>query len=97
MVLGRGVVLGALLTALAGPARAQEPSGGPPPAGEETLAGVGVHELLPGIGKLGAQVGLSLGASWNPYDVGQGLVGAAFVDLPILRAPGGKLNSPTQG
>ena len=54
--------------------------------------GVGVHELLPGIGKLGAQVGLSLGASWNPYDVGQGLVGAAFVDLPILRAPGGKLS-----
>jgi opacity protein-like surface antigen len=92
MVLGRGVVLGALLTALAAAARAQEPAGAPPPAGEESAAGVGVHELLPGIGKLGAQVGLSLGASWNPYDVGQGLVGAAFVDLPILRAPGGKLS-----
>jgi hypothetical protein len=82
------------LAALASPARAQEPvpAVGPPPAGEERGGGLGVHELLPGIGKLGAQVGLSLGASWNPYDVGQGLVGSAFVDLPVLRAPGGKLS-----
>ena len=94
MVLGRPVVLGALVAALASPARAQQPPppAGPPPAGEESAAGVGVHELLPGIGKLGAQVGLSLGASWNPYEVGRGLVGAAYVDLPVLRAPGGKVS-----
>jgi len=82
----------ALALGLAASAAAQEPGGGPPPAGEERGGGVGVHELLPGIGKLGAQVGFSLGASWNPYHVGQGLLGAAYVDLPLFRAPGGKVS-----
>jgi hypothetical protein len=73
-------------------AAAQEPRSGPPPAGEGQGAGLGVHELLPGIGTLGAQVGFSLGASSNPYRTGRGLVGAAYVDLPVLRAPGGKIS-----
>lgn len=83
-----------LALALAGPTFAQEttPPPGPPPAGEEGDAGVAVHELLPGIGTLGAQVGLSLGASWNPYDVGRGLIGAGYVDLPLARVAGGKLS-----
>jgi hypothetical protein len=94
MLLSRTALLGTLVLALASPVRAQDapPPAGPPPAGEEKGGGVGVHELLPGIGKLGAQVALSLGASWNPYDVGQGLMGAAYVDLPVLRAPGGKVS-----
>src|SRR5262245_16763559 len=93
LLLSRPALLASLAALLAAPARGQEPAPpGPPAAGEEKGAGVGVHELLPGIGTLGAQVGLSLGASWNPYDVGQGLVGAAFVDLPVMRAPGGKLS-----
>lgn len=82
-----------LLVLLAAPAAAQDaPRTGPPPAGEEGAPGVGVHELLPGIGKLGAQVGFSLGPSWNPYEIGRGLTAAAYVDLPVLRAPGGKLS-----
>jgi hypothetical protein len=83
--------LALLALALAAPARGQET--GPPPAGEEGgQAGLRVHELLPGIGKLGAQVGLSIGPSWNPYQVGRGLTAAAYVDLPLVRAPGGKLS-----
>jgi len=85
------VALCALLAGASAPAFAQQPAG-PPPAGEEKGSGRGVHELLPGIGKLGAQVGVALGASWNPYLVGRGLLGAAYVDLPIARAPGGKLS-----
>jgi hypothetical protein len=83
-----------LAVALAAPARAQDapPPSGPPPAGEEKAAGLAVHELLPGIGTLGAQVGLSFGSSWNPYRVGRGLTAAAYVDLPVLRAPGGKIS-----
>lgn len=90
MPLIRAAALAVLSLALAVPGRAQET--GPPPAGEEEAAGLGVHELLPGIGKLGAQVGFSLGPSWNPYRVGRGLTAAAYVDLPVLRAPGGKLS-----
>jgi hypothetical protein len=86
-------ILALLAFALAAPARAQEPPPpGPPPAGEGNDPARHVHELLPGIGKLGAQVGLSLGASWNPYEIGRGLTASAFVDLPLLRAPGGKLS-----
>jgi opacity protein-like surface antigen len=88
------VALAVLASSLAVAARAQEtpPPAGPPPAGEGTGSALHVHELLPGIGKLGAQVGLSVGASWNPYEVGPGIVATAFVNLPLLRAPGGKLS-----
>lgn len=87
------VLVLALAAAASATAQGTPPAGGgPPPAGEEKGDGVGVHELLPGIGKLGAQVGVSLGPSWNPYQVGRGLLGAAYVDLPLLRAPGGKLS-----
>jgi hypothetical protein len=51
-----------------------------------------VHELLPDLGRIGAQVGLIVGASWNPYDAGRGIQAGGYVDLPLLRAPGGKLS-----
>lgn len=51
-----------------------------------------VHELLPDLGRIGAQAGLSLGLSWNPYEVGRGAQGGGYVDLPLLRLPGGKLS-----
>jgi hypothetical protein len=35
---------------------------------------------------------LILGASWNPYDAGAGFQAGGFIDLPILRAPGGKIS-----
>ena len=81
--------LAALLPAAAA---AQQPSGPPPPAGGGGDRGPEVHELLPDIGRIGAQVGVMVGASWNPYDVGQGIQAAGYIDLPLARAPGGKLS-----
>jgi opacity protein-like surface antigen len=83
----------ALLLAVAAPClRAQEPTGGPPPSGATLELGDMPRELLPDIGKIGAQVGLIGGASWNPYEVGRGFTGGGFIDLPLARAPGGKLS-----
>jgi len=73
-------------------AAAQQPAGTPPPAGDGGERGPEVHELLPDIGRIGAQVGVMVGASWNPYEIGQGVQAAGYVDLPLARAPGGKLS-----
>jgi hypothetical protein len=51
-----------------------------------------VLELLPDLGKIGAEVGALGGASWNPYRSGEGYALAGFIDLPLARAPGGKLS-----
>ncbi|HET7293664.1 MAG TPA: hypothetical protein VFM88_14665 [Vicinamibacteria bacterium] len=77
---------------LVAPARAQEPAGGPPPSGSRVEPGGAERELLPDIGKIGAEVGLLGGASWNPYEAGSGVVAGGFVDLPLRRVPGGKLS-----
>lgn len=77
-----------LLTARAA---AQDP--GPPPAPSgHGRTGSYVHELLPDLGRIGAQVGLIAGASWNPYEAGRGFQAGGYVDLPLLRVPGGKLS-----
>jgi opacity protein-like surface antigen len=73
-------------------AAAQQPSAPPPPAAGGGARGPEVHELLPDIGRIGAQAGIMAGASWNPYDVGPGFQAAGYVDLPLARAPGGKLS-----
>ena len=73
-------------------AAAQQPAGAPPAAGGGGERGPAVHELLPDIGRIGAQVGLMAGASWNPYDAGRGLQAGGYIDLPLARAPGGKLS-----
>jgi hypothetical protein len=88
-------VLGGLLgMALIGAraAGAQEPAGPPPPSSERTSAGPEVHELLPDIGRIGSEVGILAGPSWNPYDVGGGWQVGGFIDLPLVRVPGGKLS-----
>jgi hypothetical protein len=72
--------------------RAQEPAGPPPAPRGASSAGPYVHELLPDIGRIGSQVGAFGGASWNPYDVGPGLEAGGYIDLPLRRAPGGKLS-----
>lgn len=77
---------------LAAKASAQEPSVPPPPSGEKSDAGPEVHELLPGIGKIGAEVAVFAGASWNPFEVGRGAEAAGYINLPLARAPGGKLS-----
>jgi opacity protein-like surface antigen len=51
-----------------------------------------VHELLPDLGRIGSEVAAFGGASWNPYDVGQGFQVGGLVDLPLFRLPGGKLS-----
>ena len=82
-----------LLLVLAGvPALAQEPQGAPPPTSQRVEAGSGVHELLPGIGRIGAQVGVFGGLSSNPYEVGRGYDLGGYIDLPLAKAPGGKLS-----
>jgi hypothetical protein len=71
---------------------AQEPATPPPPAGGRGSAGTRYIELLPDIGRIGAQVGAALGPSWNPYGVGRGWQVTAFIDLPLARNRAGRLS-----
>ncbi len=81
------------LVPIAAPVLAQEaPVAAPPPSSNRVEAGPGVHELVPDIGKIGSQVGIFGGGSWNPYQVGSGMTAGGFVELPLARAPGGKLS-----
>ena len=89
---GCAAALFAVLALAAPAAQAQEPAGPPPTPSGRGDAGPQVHELLPDLGRIGAQVGLIAGASWNPYQAGAGYQAGGFVDLPLLRAPGGKLS-----
>lgn len=78
---------------LAAPLYAQEPpQGPPPPTSNKVDMGPGVHELLPDVGKIGAQVAITGGTAWSPFKSGQGYVAGGFIDLPLTRAPGGKLS-----
>ena len=86
-----GGLLGMALLGV-GTAGAQEPAGPPPPSSQRTSAGPEVHELLPDIGRIGSEVGILAGPSWNPYDVGGGWQVGGFIDLPLVRVPGGKLS-----
>jgi opacity protein-like surface antigen len=82
----------ALSTVAAVTSSAQEPGAPPPPAGGRGQPGTRYHELLPDIGRIGAQVGAALGPSWNPYGVGAGWQVSAFIDLPLARTRGGRLS-----
>jgi opacity protein-like surface antigen len=87
------VVAAALAFALAAaPLAAQDPVGPPPTPSGRGDAGPQGHELLPDLGRIGAQAGPIVGASWNPYEAGAGVQAGGFVDLPLFRAPGGKLS-----
>jgi hypothetical protein len=86
-----GTALWALLAAVPG-VRAQEPAGPPPPAGEGGRTSAHQLELLPDLGRIGAQVTVAGGASWNPYQIGQGVVGGGSVELPLARGAGGRLS-----
>jgi hypothetical protein len=84
--------LGALSVALAvaSGAEGQEASG-PPPASSPD-GGLYVHELLPDIGIIGAEVGLVGGLCLNPYDAGHGICGGGFIALPLRRVGAGRLS-----
>ncbi len=73
-------------------ALAQEPTGPPPPSSNRTNAGTQPYELLPDLGRIGAQAGFLGALSWNPYEVGQGFSLGGYVDLPLFRAPGGTVS-----
>jgi hypothetical protein len=85
-------LLAIAVVAAARVAPAQEPAGPPPPSSRVQDKGTEVLELLPGIGRIGAQAGLIVGVSQNPYDVGSGVQGAGFLDVPLGRVGGGKLS-----
>lgn len=74
------------------PLLAQAPQGPPPPSLGTTDTGADVHELLPGIGRIGAEVAIFGGASWNPYKVGRGKELGGYLNLPLAKVPGGKLS-----
>ena len=50
------------------------------------------RELLPDIGHIGAEVGLFLGGSTNPYKDNTGFSTGGFIDLPFKTFRGGKLS-----
>jgi hypothetical protein len=85
-----GAVLGALVV-LAGPARAQGPAVAPPASSSRT-DGRHVHELLPDLGIIGAQVGVAGALCANPYEAGRGPCGGGFIVLPLAHAFGGRLS-----
>lgn len=68
------------------------PSGPPPPSGRLESGAVPGLELLPELGRIGSQVGLSVGRAWNPFGVGSGLHATGFADLPLARGFGGRLS-----
>src|SRR4051794_31433280 len=47
---------------------AETPPAGPPPPSSGRATSLPTPDLLPGIGKLGAQVSIFGGGSWNPYE-----------------------------
>ena len=66
-------LLGVALAAGTLSAAAQEPAGPPPPSSRVEDQGTAVLELLPALGRIGAQAGLLVGFSRNPYGVGSGV------------------------
>ena len=44
-------------------------------------------ELIPEVGKIGAEVGLLLGGSFNPFELNRGSFTAGFIDLPLFDKP----------
>jgi opacity protein-like surface antigen len=84
----------ALLLFIAAPlaerAGAQEVAVPPPAPGRPGAADP--LELLPAIGRIGAEVGLHAGWSRNPYSLGSGAQGAGFINLPLKKLAGGVLS-----
>lgn len=94
MTLTTRATLGLLPLALflIAPLAAQEPASPPPPTSAKTGGGSLAPELLPDIGRIGSEAGILGGASWNPYEVGRGFHLGGFLNVPLVRVPGGKLS-----
>src|SRR5438552_18730647 len=85
-------LLGVALAAGTLSAAAQEPAGPPPPSSRVEDQGTAVLELLPALGRIGAQAGLLVGFSRNPYGVGSGVQADGYLDVPVGRVAGGQLS-----
>jgi hypothetical protein len=68
-----------------------QPLQGPPQTSSKQGGGEERPELLPDIGRIGAQVVVFGGASFNPYDGGNGWNAGGYIDLPLRRLPKGRL------
>ncbi len=90
--LGAALALGLLLAGVVEGQDAGAPSGPPPPAGRGTGGGVPGLELLPEIGRIGAQVGLHVSRAAHPFEAGEGWQAAGFIDLPLAQGFGGRLS-----
>ena len=71
---------------------AQETSAQTPPPAPGKPGASEPLELLPAIGKIGAEVGLHGGWSKNPYSLGSGAQGVGFINLPLKKVGGGVLS-----
>jgi opacity protein-like surface antigen len=71
------------------PAPAPAPSPAPAPA---VATNPVPREILPDIGYIGAEVGLLLGGSTNPYQDNKGFAAGGFIDLPLKNFRSTKLS-----
>ena len=84
------VVLCAAIFSLGPSARAQEATTPPPAPGKPGASQP--LELLPAIGRIGAEVGAHFGWSENPYSLGSGAQGGGFINLPLKKLGPGVLS-----
>ena len=86
LILALSFVLAPLISAAFG----QEAPAPPPAPGKP--GATDPLELLPAIGRIGAEVGLHGGWSRNPYSLGSGAQGAGFINLPLKKLGSGVLS-----
>lgn len=63
-----------------------------PRSATASAQGATSRELLPDLGQIGAQVGLLVGGSQNPFRSDNGFFAGGYIDLPVKKVPGGKLS-----
>ena len=71
----------------AAPAPQPSPSPSPAPQPAHMMREVMPPELVPEIGKIGAEVGITLNGSSNPFHLNTGRDAAGFIDLPLIDKP----------
>lgn len=68
------------------------PANFPTPKIRPAIESRAANELLPGLGHIGAEVGLLIGGSQNPFKTNEGFFAGGFIDLPLKRMLGGKIS-----
>lgn len=70
-----------------GPEPALSVENPPPPVSKSTKGYEPPPELVPEVGKIGAEVGLLIGSSGNPFQLNRGMFNGGFIDLPLFDKP----------